>query len=64
MEGKVKWYNFKKGFGFIQAEDEKDYFVHYTQVPKGVTLKDNDKVTFEVKETDKGLQATNIQLVK
>lgn len=62
MEGTVKWYNFKKGFGFIQTEDQEEFFVHYTQIPEGVELKDNDKVTFEVKETDKGKQAINVQV--
>jgi cold shock protein len=60
MKGKVKWYNFKKGFGFISGEDGKDYFVHFTAVPQGVMLREEDEVNFEAAETDKGIQAQNI----
>ncbi len=62
MKGKVKWYNFKKGFGFISGEDEKDYFVHFTAVPKGIMLREEDEVTFDAVETDKGIQAQNIKV--
>ncbi len=62
MKGTVKWYNFKKGYGFISGEDGKDYFVHYTMVSKELMLKDNDSVTFDAVETDKGIQAQNIAL--
>jgi cold shock protein len=64
MEGTVKWYNFKKGYGFVTGDDEQEYFVHYTALPKGTFLKDNDKVSFEAAETDKGKQAQNVQLVQ
>ena len=40
MKGTIKWYNFKKGYGFIKGEDDQDYFVHYTQVPKDARLKE------------------------
>lgn len=60
MNGTVKWFNIKKGFGFISGEDGKDYFVHITQLPHGMLLRENDSVTFEPTETDKGLQATKI----
>ena len=64
MEGTVKWYNFKKGYGFIQGEDGEDYFVHFTAVPKGVSLRENDKVSFEPAENEKGKQASNVQLLE
>ena len=64
MEGIVKWFNRKKGFGFIQGEDGQDYFVHYTAVEKGTFLRDNDKVAFDNVETDKGKQAQNVKLLQ
>lgn len=62
MNGTVKWYNVRNGYGFIAGEDGKDYFVHHTQVPEGVKLFEDTKVIFETAETEKGLQARNIQL--
>ena len=64
MEGIVKWFNMKKGFGFISGDDEQEYFVHYTSLPKGVFLRDNDKVSFDPAETDKGKQAQNVKLLQ
>ncbi len=63
MEGDVKFFNRKKGFGFISGEDGKDYFVHFTAVPKGVFLRDNDRVSFEPAEGERGLKAENVQLL-
>ena len=62
MEGTVKWFNRKKGFGFIKGEDEQDYFVHYTSLPSGVFLNENDRVTFEPAQSEKGNQAQNVML--
>jgi len=64
MEGTVNWFNIKKGYGFVKGEDETDYFVHYTSIPNGVVLKEGDKISFEVKSTERGNQATNIELVE
>lgn len=64
MKGKVKWYNFKKGYGFISGEDGKDYFVHFSAVPKELMLRENDDVNFDAVETDKGIQAQNISVGK
>ena len=64
MEGKVKWFNSRKGFGFIQGDDGKDYFVHYTELPKGIFLRENDQVNFEAADTDKGKQAKKVVLTK
>jgi len=62
MEGKVKFYNFRKGWGFIIGEDEQEYFVHFSSVPKDVILKENMEVTFDGEESTKGKQAKNITI--
>ena len=64
MEGTVKWYNRKKGFGFIQGEDGADYFVHYSALQQGTFIRDNDKVSFDAVDTDKGKQAQNVALIQ
>ncbi|OGY44272.1 MAG: hypothetical protein A2729_04190 [Candidatus Buchananbacteria bacterium RIFCSPHIGHO2_01_FULL_39_14] len=63
MEGSVKFFNRKKGFGFIHGEDGQDYFVHFSALPRGVFLRDNDKVSFESAQGERGLKAENVQLV-
>ena len=66
MQGIVKWFNDAKGFGFIEYEKDKDIFVHYSSIiSKGYkTLKEGDIVNYEIVETDKGLQAKNVSIVK
>ena len=61
MNGKVKWYHPKKGFGFITTDDGKDVFVHYTAIPKGVYLHEGDEVEFEVEEGEKGSKAVDVK---
>jgi len=65
LKGKVKWFNSTKGFGFIQGEDGKDVFVHYSQIMRDgyKTLEEGQDVTFEVSDGSKGPQASNVQVV-
>lgn len=63
MKGKVKFYNNSKGFGFITAEDGKDYFVHSSGLSEGVTISDNDEVEFEVEQGDRGPKAGKVKKV-
>ena len=60
MKGTVKFFNEMKGFGFIAAEDGKEYFVHKTALGEGVTLQENDSVTFDVEQGDRGPKAVNV----
>jgi CspA family cold shock protein len=61
MKGTVKFFNASKGFGFITAEDGKDYFVHQSALAEGVVLQDNDPVEFDVEEGDRGPKAVNVK---
>ncbi|MGK0208752.1 MAG: CspA family cold shock protein [Patescibacteria group bacterium] len=60
MKGTVKFFNTQKGFGFISAEDGSEVFVHYTSLPDGMQLRENDEVTFEVETADRGPKAVNV----
>lgn len=62
VEGKVKWFNPRKGYGFIGTTDGRDVFVHYSSIASEgfKTLKEGDSVLFEVAEGEKGLRATNV----
>ncbi len=64
-QGTVKWFSDEKGFGFISREDGDDVFVHHTGiVAEGFrTLKEGQRVEFEVTQGPKGAQATNVRLV-
>lgn len=60
MKGKVKFFNEMKGFGFIIGEDGNQYFVHSTGLNQGVSIRENDSVTFEVEKGDKGPKAVKV----
>jgi CspA family cold shock protein len=64
MKGKVKFFNERKGFGFIAGEDGKDYFMHQSALAAGVMPKENDAVVFDVEEGDRGLKAANVSIDK
>ena len=61
--GKVKWFDNKKGFGFIAQDSGQDVFVHHTSIMGGgfKTLNEGENVTFEVIASDKGLKAQNVE---
>jgi CspA family cold shock protein len=61
--GRVKWFNDRKGYGFISREDGDDVFVHYSEIESDGfrTLVENQEVSFELKEGPKGLQAANVR---
>ncbi len=63
LKGRVKWFNDSKGYGFIEQSDGEDVFVHFSAITmEGFkTLTEGEEVDFEVRQTDKGLQATNVQ---
>ncbi|MHA1285652.1 MAG: cold-shock protein, partial [Promethearchaeota archaeon] len=64
VKGTVKWFNSRKGYGFISSDEGNDVFVHYTALvgddDEYKTLNEDDKVEFEVVEGQKGLQASNV----
>ena len=59
MKGKVKFFNRQKGFGFIAGEDNKECFVHKSGIKEG-PIDEDDEVTFDVEEGDRGPKAVNV----
>lgn len=61
-EGIVKWFNEKKGFGFIERNEGDDIFVHYSSINTSgfKTLAEGEKVNFEVEQDPRGPAATNV----
>lgn len=60
--GKVKWYNDSKGYGFIAMENGDDIFVHRSELNQIHNLQENQEVTFEIKQGEKGLMAVDVKL--
>lgn len=62
QNGKVKWFNNEKGYGFIEVEGGNDVFVHYTAIQgEGYkTLEEGQEVSFEIVEGNRGPQASNV----
>ncbi len=62
VTGTVKWFNATKGFGFIQQDEGEDVFVHYTSIQGNgfKTLREGQRVDFEVTQGPKGLKAENV----
>ena len=63
LNGKVKWFNDAKGYGFIETTEGKDIFVHYSAIQKDgfKTLSEGQSVLFDIVEGAKGPQAANVQ---
>ena len=63
VQGKVKWFNAEKGFGFIEVEGQDDVFVHFSAIQgEGFkTLEEGQDVTFEIEQGARGPQAANVQ---
>lgn len=61
--GTIKWYDKKKGYGFIAYSDGPDVFVHYTSMStQGTILNDGDQVAFEIMDGEKGLRADKVTI--
>ena len=66
LEGKVKWFDNKKGYGFISRDEGEDVFVHFSSINADGfrTLKEGQTISFEISEGDKGPQASNVVVVE
>ena len=62
-EGKVKWFNERKGFGFIETDEGNDVFVHFSAIQDSgfKTLQEGQRVSFEVQQGQKGPAASNVK---
>ncbi|HEX3009337.1 MAG TPA: cold-shock protein [Bacteroidales bacterium] len=65
MKGKVKWFDSAKGYGFIQSDEGKDIFVHYTGIEKDgfKALQQGQEVSFQIADGKRGPQATKVKVV-
>jgi len=64
MEGKVKWFNDKKGYGFIETESDGDIFVHYSGIEDSGgfrSLQEGETVEFQIEQTQRGPQAVQVK---
>jgi CspA family cold shock protein len=63
MEGKVKFFNEEKGFGFIEPQEGKDVFVHISKIEGNQNLQDNQRVLFEVQDGERGPMAVDVKIL-
>lgn len=61
MKGTVKWFNDRKGYGFILSDDEKEIFVHRNSLAEGTYINEGDQVEYEIESSDKGPNASNVK---
>lgn len=66
VKGKIKWFNNKKGFGFIAGDNGKDIFVHFSAIQQEgyKTLNTDDQVEYDLVKSDKGDQAQNVKKIE
>lgn len=64
VDGIVKFFNRDKHYGFITGDDGKDYFVHESGLGEGVQIRDNDRVSFDIVEGDRGPKAENVKPIE
>jgi CspA family cold shock protein len=64
-QGTVKWFNNKKGYGFINEEEGRDIFVHFSSITMDgyKSLNEGEQVEFEIEESDRGPEAKNVKRV-
>jgi CspA family cold shock protein len=62
--GKIKWFDAKKGFGFIVRDDAPDVFVHGSAVRYGTKLNQGDLVEFEIENSQRGERAARVRLIQ
>lgn len=64
--GKVKWFNAERGYGFISGDDGKDVFVHFSNIVGDgyKSLDEGQQVTYDVEDSDKGVKAVKVTVVK
>ena len=64
MKGTVKWFNNRKGYGFIQGENGIEVFIHRNELLLGTTIDKNDRVEYDIKKSDKGPEAIDVKKIR
>ena len=64
MKGTVKWFNNRKGYGFIQGENGIEVFIHRNELILGTTIDKNDRVEYGIKKSEKGPEAIDVKKIR